>query len=71
MAKLFSSDRTIKVLIRKGFVFISQRGSHCKFRKIVGRKILNVIVPADRKEIPLGTFRSIMRQSELSEDDFK
>ena len=71
MAKLFSSERITKVLMKKGFVFISQRGSHSKFRKIIGRKVLTVIVPADRKEIPLGTFRSIMRQSELSYDDFK
>lgn len=70
MAKLFSSERIIKVLMRKGFIFISQRGSHCKFRKVIGKKTLNVIIPVDRKEIPLGTFRSIMRQSELNEDDF-
>ena len=30
-----------------------------------------VIVPSPRKEIPIGTFRSIVRQSGLSTDDFK
>ena len=66
MPKLYSSDEIIKVLQSKGFVYISQKGSHMKFRK----SSLTVIVPANRKEIPLGTFRSILRQSHLSADDF-
>jgi predicted RNA binding protein YcfA (HicA-like mRNA interferase family) len=53
-----------------GFIFISQKGSHIKLRKI-GEPTLTVIVPANRKEIPVGTFRSILRQSSLTEDDFK
>ena len=69
MPKLYSSDNIIKVLQRKGFVFISQRGSHGKFRKS-GNKTLTVIIPANKKEIPLGTFKSILRQSQLTEDDF-
>jgi len=32
---------------------------------------LTVIVPANRKEIPIGTFRSILRQSKLKDEDFK
>ena len=69
MPKLFSSDEMIKALRKKGFVFISQRGSHAKFRK-VGKPTLTVIVPANKKEIPFGTLRSIYRQSHLSETDF-
>ncbi|WP_448699452.1 type II toxin-antitoxin system HicA family toxin [Mucilaginibacter sp. AW1-3] len=53
-----------------GFNFISQRGSHVKLRKD-GDPVLTTIVPADRKEIPFGTFRSIVRQSGLNENDFK
>jgi len=59
----------IKVLERKGFVFISQKGSHIKYRKS-GSVALTVIVPANKKEIPHGTFRSILRQSGLNEEDF-
>ncbi len=70
MPKLFSSSRIIKVLRRKGFVFISRRGSHIKFRK-VSRQTLTVIIPADRKEIPFGTFASILRQANLTEKDFR
>lgn len=69
MPKLYSSKEIIKILLRQGFVFVSQKGSHKKYRKI-GRKTLTVIIPAERKEIPFGTFRSILRQSGLTEDDF-
>jgi len=70
MPKLFSSSHILKVLAVHGFIFISQKGSHIKLRKIADTT-LTVIVPADRKEIPVGTFRSILRQSSLTEDDFK
>ena len=29
-----------------------------------------VIVPANKRGIPIGTFRSILRQSDLNSDDF-
>ena len=70
MSKLYSSKHIIKVLERKGFVFVSQRGSHVKFRKI-GKNPRTVIIPANKKEIPYGTFKSIARQAELKEKDFK
>jgi predicted RNA binding protein YcfA (HicA-like mRNA interferase family) len=66
MSKLPSSGKIIKALLRNGFLFVSQRGSHRKYQK--GDK--TVIVPAPKKEIPIGTFRSIIRQSGLSSDDF-
>ena len=61
MPKLYSSAQIIKVLKNKGFIYISQKGSHIKFR----------IIPANKKEGPYGTFKSILRQSELTEKDFK
>ena len=67
MSKLPSSRLIINTLLRNGFSFVSQRGSHCKYRK----DDKTVIVPSPRKEIPIGTFRSIIRQSELTVDDFK
>ena len=66
MAKLFSSKEIIKVLIDNGFLFVSQKGSHCKYRN--NNRV--VIVPHPKKEIPVGTFRSIVRQSGLSIDKF-
>lgn len=70
MPKLYSSKHIIKTLLKEGFVFVSQKGSHAKFRKHTS-KILTVIVPNGKKEIPYGTFRSILRQSELAEENFK
>jgi len=70
MPRLYSSSQIIKVLLRKGFIYISQKGSHVKYRK-TGNPTLTVIVPADRKKIPHGTFRSILRQADLTEEDFR
>jgi predicted RNA binding protein YcfA (HicA-like mRNA interferase family) len=69
MPKLYSSEQIIKTLEALGFEFVSQRGSHAKYRK-AGSPIMTVIVPAGRKEIPRGTFRSILRQSGLDESNF-
>ncbi|MFH1838224.1 MAG: type II toxin-antitoxin system HicA family toxin [Candidatus Kuenenbacteria bacterium] len=70
MPKLYSSQKIIKVLQMKGFIYISQKGSHIKFRKI-SNPTLTVIIPANRKEIPFGTFKSILRQANLTNEDFK
>jgi len=70
MPNFYSSDRIIRALEKRGFIFISQRGSHKKFRKVNAKK-LTVIVPAGRKEVPWGTFYSILRQSHLKIGDFK
>jgi predicted RNA binding protein YcfA (HicA-like mRNA interferase family) len=66
MSKLYSSSHIVKILLSNGFAFISQKGSHKKYRK--GSRI--VIVPHPKKEIPIGTFRSIIRQSGLNLGDF-
>lgn len=69
MPKLYSSAHIIAVLLRFGFELVSQRGSHVKYRK-AGNPTRTVIVPANRKEMPYGTFRSIVRQAGLNETDF-
>ena len=70
MPKLYSSKHIIKILKKKGFSFVSQKGSHIKYRKS-GRPTFTVIIPDNRKEIPRGTFRSILRQADLTESDFR
>jgi predicted RNA binding protein YcfA (HicA-like mRNA interferase family) len=67
MSNLPSSKQIVKVLINNGFTFTSQRGSHAKYKK--GNR--TVIVPSPKKEIPLGTFRSIIRQSGLTKENFE
>ncbi len=59
----------LKVLESRGFFFVSQNGSHAKYRK-VGDTTLSVIVPIHGKDVPYRTFRSILRQAKLSEDEF-
>lgn len=66
MPKLYSSRQIVKTLEKHGFGFVSQKGSHAKFRK--GE--LTTIVPMGKKEIPAGTFSSILRQSQLKKQDF-
>lgn len=70
MPKLYSSQQIIKALEREGFAFVSQRGSHVKYRKTNADITFTVIVPAGRKQVPRGTFRSILRQSGLDESAF-
>jgi len=59
MPELYSSDHIISVLVGEGFQEVSQKGSQKKFRK--GNR--RVIVPSPRKEIPIGTFHSILKHS--------
>jgi len=70
MPKPYPLKLILSVLQSKGFYFISQSGSHAKYRKN-GNPTLTVIIPIHGKEIPHGTFRSILRQTELQENDFK
>jgi len=65
MPKQYSSAEVIKILQKSGFKYISQKGSHAKYRK----DSFTVIVPMGKKEIPLGTLRSIMRQAGMQKID--
>lgn len=57
MTKLPSSEKVISVLLDYGFVFKSQKGSHQKYKN----SDKTVIVPAPRKQIPIGTLKSISK----------
>lgn len=59
----------LKVLQREGFLFVSQNGSHAKYRKN-GNPTLTVIVPIHGKDVPYRTFRSILRQAKITEIEF-
>jgi predicted RNA binding protein YcfA (HicA-like mRNA interferase family) len=67
MPRRLGSAAIIRVLEANGFTFISQRGSHVKYRNALGR---TAIVPHPKREIPIGTTRSIIRQSGLTPKDF-
>ena len=67
MPRRLGSLEIISILEGHGFTLVSRRGSHIKFRSGSARV---VIVPAARKEIPIGTIRSIIRQSGLDRAEF-
>ena len=51
------SRKIVKRLLSEGFVEVATKGSHHKFRK----GSVTVIVPHPKKDLPLGTARSIAR----------
>ena len=68
MPKLYSSKRICKILAKNGFCVISQKGSYLKYFNYKTKS--TVIIPANKREIPFGTFRSIIRQSKLNSENF-
>jgi predicted RNA binding protein YcfA (HicA-like mRNA interferase family) len=63
---LRDSRDIIKRLTSDGFVLVSTRGSHHKFRHPSDGRI--VIVTHPRKDIPAGTVRSIYAQARWPKD---
>ncbi len=58
MPKRLGSSEVIRVLQEHGFFFASRKGSHAKYKHATGRI---AIVPDPKKELPIGTTRSIIR----------
>ncbi len=67
MPRRLSSREVIAVLEQHGFHFVTQKGSHAKYRNEVGRIC---VVPHPKRELPIGTTRSIIRQAGLTPADF-
>jgi len=67
MPRRLGSVEVIRVRVQHGFALVSQRGSHGKYRHPSGRI---AIVPHPKKQLPIGTTRSIIRQSGLTPRDF-
>ena len=65
---MYSSKEIKRVLTRLNFKLASHRGSHGKFKNESGKI---AILPINKKEIPMGTFKSILRQIGISDEDFK
>lgn len=64
-----SSDDVANVPVRYGFTLVHHRGSHAKYVR-AGEPTRVVIVPMGRKNLRIGTFRSICRQAGLQPRDF-
>ena len=70
MSKLpkLSGQECVKVLKKAGFHFKRQHGSHIILRK--DNPFSQVVVP-DHKELDRGTLRAIIRQANLSIEEFE
>jgi predicted RNA binding protein YcfA (HicA-like mRNA interferase family) len=64
---LRDSRDIIRRLKADGFELVAVRGSHHKFRRAGDAKI--VIVPHPRRDIPVGTVRSIYSQAGWPKDE--
>jgi predicted RNA binding protein YcfA (HicA-like mRNA interferase family) len=53
------SKRIVRRLLAEGFELVATKGSHHKFRK----DMRVVVVPHPKKDLPLGTARSIARMA--------
>jgi len=63
------ASEVINILQQHGFILISQRGSHQKWRHPKTGK--QVIVPYHKgKQLPLGTIRSIIEGSGIPKEEF-
>jgi len=69
MAKPVLLSLILRVLRQKGFFFVRQKGSHARLRK-TGQPTGNVTIKIVKKEIPYGTFQSILLQTGLKESEF-
>ena len=66
-----SATEVAKLLRAHGFAFVHQRGSHIIYRRqIPGGDSATVPVP-NRREIPVGTLKSIISLSGLDESLFR
>lgn len=64
----YSAKEVLRALLRAGFVEMRQSGSHKILRYLDGRQ---TYVSIHTKDIPEGTFRKILKQAGLSEDELK
>ena len=66
-----SAAEVARILRAHGFELVHQRGSHIIFRRrLPGRDTATVPVP-NRREIPVGTLKSIISLSGLDESLFR
>ena len=63
----YTSKEIIRVLVSKGFVLDRQKGSHALYMMTDGTK--RVIVPMHNKDLPKGTFFSILKQAGIDKNE--
>ena len=63
----FSAREILRRLLKAGFIEVRQSGSHKVLRHPDGRMTYVAMHPGD---VPTGTFRSILKQAQLSREEF-
>ena len=69
-SRILSGREICQILSRHGFEIVRQRGSHIVMQKKIAGSTITVPVP-DHKEISIGTLKSIIRQSQISGNEFE
>ena len=64
-----SGQEVIRTLERLGFVQVRQRGSHVMLKRQTSKGEVGCVVPLHR-ELAIGTLRSILRQAQVTLDEF-
>jgi predicted RNA binding protein YcfA (HicA-like mRNA interferase family) len=64
----FKAKEVLQRLQRVGFIIRRQSGSHVVLRHPDGRQ---TYVAMHTKDVPTGTLRSILKQAEMTEEEFR
>lgn len=60
-------SKLISILSKFGFIKVSQKGSHAKYKNLISGKIC--IIPM-HNEVAKGTLKSILEQADIELDEF-
>ena len=63
---LISGDKAVKAFEKLGYKVVRQRGSHLRMR----RGNLAVTAPIHPGDLPVTVMRSILRQAQLTDEEF-
>jgi predicted RNA binding protein YcfA (HicA-like mRNA interferase family) len=67
--KRVSGDEAIRALEKLGFIRVRQPGGHVVLRKETDEGVIGCVVPI-HKELAIGTLRGILRQAQVTPDEF-
>ena len=72
MARLpvLSGREIMKILAKHGFAIVGRKGSHVRMKRVTPERVFIATVP-DHGDVPISTLKSIIRQSGLSEEEFR
>lgn len=66
--KVLSGKEVVKMLTKKGFRVVTQKGSHIKLKKEKKDRVFIVTVP-NHRELTRGVLLNILRQAEMTKEE--